>query len=55
MSSWTRTIVVPLSIISALKPVRTLPEVLGIPELFRHDLPKPSRRTKRLVSWENSS
>jgi squalene-hopene/tetraprenyl-beta-curcumene cyclase len=53
MSSWTRTIVVPLSIISALKPVRTLPEVLGIPELFRHDLPRPSRRTKRLVSWEN--
>ena len=53
MSSWTRTIVVPLAIISALKPVRPIPERLGIAELFRHDLPKPSRRTKRLVSWEN--
>ena len=53
MSSWTRTIVVPLSIISALKPVKELPAELGIAELFRHDLPKPSRRTRRLVSWEN--
>ncbi len=25
----------------------------GIAELFRDDLPKPSRRTRRLVSWEN--
>ncbi len=53
MSSWTRTIVVPLSIISALKPVKELPGDLGIAELFRHDLPKPSRRTRRLVSWAN--
>lgn len=53
MSSWTRTIVVPLSIISALKPVKEVPASLGIAELFRHDLPRPSRRTKRLVSWEN--
>jgi squalene-hopene/tetraprenyl-beta-curcumene cyclase len=34
MSSWTRTIVVPLSIFSASKPVRALPERLGIRELF---------------------
>jgi squalene-hopene/tetraprenyl-beta-curcumene cyclase len=53
MSSWTRTIVVPLSIISALKPVAKPPEHLGIPELFRHDLPKPSRRTRNPISWEN--
>jgi squalene-hopene/tetraprenyl-beta-curcumene cyclase len=53
MSSWTRTIVVPLSIISALKPVRPLRPGEGISELFREDLPKPSRRTKRLASWEN--
>lgn len=53
MSAWTRTIVVPLAIISALKPVRRLPESLGIPELFRDDLPRPSRRTKRPLSWEN--
>ena len=53
MSAWTRTIVVPLSIISALKPVNPVPEHMGIAELFRRDLPKPSRRTKRLISWEN--
>ena len=53
MSSWTRTIVVPLSIISALKPVEPISPELGIAELFRDDLAKPSRRTKRLVSWEN--
>ncbi|MDX2036522.1 MAG: squalene--hopene cyclase [Isosphaeraceae bacterium] len=53
MSSWTRTIVVPLSIISALQPVTALPEHLGIRELFRDDLPKPRRRTKSPISWEN--
>ena len=53
MSSWTRTIVVPLTIISALKPVRQLPPAMSIAELIRHDLPRPSRRTERLVSWEN--
>ena len=41
MSSWTRTIVVPLSIFSAHKPVRTLPPERGIAELFL------SRRTRR--------
>ena len=34
MSSWTRTIVVPLAVLSALKPVRTLPAERGIEELF---------------------
>ena len=34
MSSWTRTIVVPLSIFSAYKPVRHLPPERGIRELF---------------------
>src|SRR5437588_2712214 len=34
MSSWTRTIVVPLSIFSAFKPVRPLPPEQGIAELF---------------------
>jgi squalene-hopene/tetraprenyl-beta-curcumene cyclase len=54
MSSWTRTILVPLSIMSAYKPVRNVPEELGISELFRADLPrKPSRRTPRLFSWTN--
>jgi squalene-hopene/tetraprenyl-beta-curcumene cyclase len=34
MSSWTRTIVVPLTIFSAYKPLRQLPAELGIAELF---------------------
>jgi squalene-hopene/tetraprenyl-beta-curcumene cyclase len=53
MSAWTRTIVVPLSIISALKPVQRLPAELGIAELFRDDLPKPSGRNKKHFGWES--
>jgi squalene-hopene/tetraprenyl-beta-curcumene cyclase len=34
MSSWTRTIVIPLSIFYAHKPIRRLPSELGIAELF---------------------
>ena len=34
MSSWTRTIVMPLSIVSALRPVREIPVERGIRELF---------------------
>ncbi len=37
MSAWSRTIVVPLSIISALRPVRRLEPRLGIRELFLHE------------------
>jgi squalene-hopene/tetraprenyl-beta-curcumene cyclase len=56
MSSWTRTIVVPLSIFSALKPVRVLPPHQGIAELFlepqyKRLLPHPA--TKRLFTWAN--
>ena len=54
MSAWTRTIVVPLAIMSAFKPVRALPAKKGIAELFRSDLPRhPSRRTRALFSWTN--
>jgi squalene-hopene/tetraprenyl-beta-curcumene cyclase len=54
MSSWTRTIVVPLTFISAFKPVRELPPALGIAELFRADLPRrPSRRTRNPFTWTN--
>jgi squalene-hopene/tetraprenyl-beta-curcumene cyclase len=54
MSSWTRTIVVPLSIISALKPVRRLLPEQGIAELFREDLPRhPWRTTRPFLSWTN--
>ena len=41
MSSWTRTIVVPLSIFSAHKPVRRLPPEKGIAELFLRPPDKP--------------
>ncbi|MBX6314178.1 MAG: squalene--hopene cyclase [Isosphaeraceae bacterium] len=53
MSAWTRTIVVPLSILSAMKPVKHLPPKASIGELFRPDLPKPSRWTKRTFTWTN--
>jgi squalene-hopene/tetraprenyl-beta-curcumene cyclase len=54
MSSWTRTIVVPLTMISAYKPIRTLPAQSCIDELFRADLPRrPSRRSAGLFSWTN--
>jgi squalene-hopene/tetraprenyl-beta-curcumene cyclase len=56
MSSWTRTIVVPLSIFSACKPVRQLPEVKGIGELFLEPPFSPMWPAKpagRLLSWTN--
>jgi squalene-hopene/tetraprenyl-beta-curcumene cyclase len=53
MSAWTRTIVVPLAIMAYYKPVRTVPAERGIAELFRGDRGRPSRRTKRVVSWSN--
>jgi squalene-hopene/tetraprenyl-beta-curcumene cyclase len=56
MSSWTRTIVVPLSIFSAHKPVRHLPREKGIAELFVEapETPRwPTRPTRRLFSWTN--
>ncbi len=56
MSSWTRTIVVPLSIFSAFKPVRHLPPEKGIAELFLEPPQTPhwpSPPTRRLFSWTN--
>ena len=56
VSSWTRTILVPLSIFYAHKPVRRLPEGLGIRELFllppETPLPPHPPSAKRL-SWTN--
>jgi squalene-hopene/tetraprenyl-beta-curcumene cyclase len=54
MSAWTRTIVVPLAIMSAKKPVRRLPPERGIAELFRADLPRrPRRWTRNPFTWTN--
>lgn len=56
MSSWTRTILVPLSIFYAHKPVRQLPAELGIAELFVEPAEKPDwphPPTRRLLTWTN--
>ncbi len=56
MSSWTRTIVVPLSIFSACKPCRDLPPEKGIAELFLQppETPLwPAQPGRRLLSWAN--
>src|SRR5580700_4589564 len=55
MSSWTRGIVIPMAILSALRPDFRLPEHARVDELFRD----PSQKTaafswsKQLVSWKN--
>ena len=56
MSSWTRTIVIPLSIFYAHKPCRRVPPEQGIAELFLqppHTPMWPHPPTRRLVSWTN--
>ena len=56
MSSWTRTIVVPLSIFSAFKPMRALSAEQGIAELFlehQHKKLLPHPPTKRLFTATN--
>jgi squalene-hopene/tetraprenyl-beta-curcumene cyclase len=55
MSSWTRGIVVPMAILSAIRPDWRLPERARVDELFND----PSRKTaafdwsKQLISWRN--
>jgi squalene-hopene/tetraprenyl-beta-curcumene cyclase len=53
MSAWTRTIVVPLSIMSYFKPVRVLAPERGIAELFDAERGRPKRRGARRASWTN--
>ncbi len=56
VSAWSRTMIMPLSIISSYRPVRQLPEPMGIMELYtNHDyLHRPFVEfDKRLVSWKN--
>jgi squalene-hopene/tetraprenyl-beta-curcumene cyclase len=55
MSSWTRTIVVPLSIFSACKPVRRPPPERGIHELFLDPPEAPTWPAPRrgVLSWSN--
>ncbi len=53
MSAWTRPILVPLTILSALKPVRNLAPGQGIAELFRDDLPRTAWKWQPRICWEN--
>ncbi len=55
MSSWTRGIVIPMAILSALRPDWRVPESAHVDELFKY----PSRKTAafdwsdRFISWKN--
>jgi len=55
MSSWTRGIVIPMAILSSLRPDWRLPERARVDELFK----EPARKTaafdwsKQLISWKN--
>jgi len=51
MSSWTRTIIVPLMIISRFKPVRKLRDDEGIAELFLPIEVAPPKKKYPLFSW----
>jgi squalene-hopene/tetraprenyl-beta-curcumene cyclase len=60
ISAWSRTILVPLSIMSAFQPVRQIEPERGIRELFLSDpleWPYPRcpglKRSKRVISWDN--
>src|SRR5271165_3414656 len=55
MSSWTRGIVIPMSILSALRPDFRLPEHARVDELFKDISHKAAAFdwSKRVVSWKN--
>ena len=53
MSSWTRTIIVPLMVISRFKPVRKLRDDEGIAELFLPADQAPAAKKFPTVSWGN--
>ncbi|MBM3993397.1 MAG: terpene cyclase/mutase family protein [Planctomycetes bacterium] len=56
MSAWTRTIIIPLSLFYAHKPMRKVPSEEGVAELFLDDphTPRwPHPPTKRLLTWTN--
>src|SRR5246127_600415 len=56
ISSWSRAILVPLSICYAKKPFKKIPREMGVEELFVGGMQKSRmhlRWSKRLVSWRN--
>ncbi len=54
MSSWTRAIVIPLSIVHAHNPCRPLPAGFHIDELFVPGVPLGFARDTRLFTWRNT-
>ncbi len=56
VSAWSRTMIMPLAVISSYRPIRQLPEPQGIMELYtNHDYPhRPfCEFDKQLLSWKN--
>ncbi len=55
MSSWTRGIVIPMAILSALRPDWRVPESAHVEELFKDPLHKTAAFdwSKQLISWKN--
>jgi squalene-hopene/tetraprenyl-beta-curcumene cyclase len=56
ISSWSRAILVPLSIAYAKKPFKKIPPEMGVEELFLHGRSRADMRLKwsrKLVSWRN--
>ena len=56
ISAWSRTMIMPLAIVTTFKPVRQLPEGMGIRELYRNPafIDRPMMEfDKRLVTWKN--
>ncbi len=53
MSSWTRAIVTPLSIVHAMNPGRPVPAGFNLEELFAPGVPVTFRRDEKLFTWRN--
>ncbi|MCS6952262.1 MAG: squalene--hopene cyclase [Bryobacterales bacterium] len=53
MSSWTRAIVIPLSIVQAADPRRPVPEGFTLQELFLPGASLGFRRSEKLLTWRN--
>ncbi len=53
MSSWTRAIVIPLSVVHASNPCRPVPAGFNVDELFLSGAPMHPERDLKLFSWRN--
>ncbi|MBX5495482.1 MAG: squalene--hopene cyclase [Bryobacteraceae bacterium] len=53
MSSWTRAIVIPLSIVQSFNPSRPVPDGFDLKELFREDVSLGFEADSRFFTWRN--